>query len=38
VTGLSEHTVTLRVTDQVKLEFDRAALGRIVEGHGDRDA
>ena len=38
VTGLSEHTVTLRVTDQVKLEFDRAALGRIVEGQGDRDA
>jgi preprotein translocase subunit YajC len=38
VTGLGEHTVTLRVADQVKLEFDRAALGRIVEGQGDRDA
>ena len=38
VTGLSEHTVTLRVADQVKLEFDRAALGRIVEGQGERDA
>ena len=34
VTGLSEHTVTLRVADQVKLEFDRSAIGRIVEGHG----
>jgi preprotein translocase subunit YajC len=38
VTGLNEHTVVLRVADQVKLEFDRAAIGRIVEGHGDKDA
>ena len=38
VTGLSEHTVTLRVGDQVKLEFDRAAIGRIVEAPGERDA
>ncbi len=38
VIGLNEHTVTLRVADQVKLEFDRSALGRIVEAHGDRDA
>jgi preprotein translocase subunit YajC len=38
VTGLSEHTVTLRVGDQVKLEFDRGAIGRIVEAQGDRDA
>jgi preprotein translocase subunit YajC len=38
VTGLGEHTVTLRVADQVKLEFDRAAIGRIVEGQGERDA
>ena len=38
VTGLGVHTVTLRVADQVKLEFDRAALGRIVEGEGNRDA
>ena len=38
VIGLGEHTVTLRVADQVKLEFDRASLGRIVEGQGDRDA
>jgi preprotein translocase subunit YajC len=30
VMGLNEHTVTLRVADQVKLEFDRAAIGRIV--------
>jgi preprotein translocase subunit YajC len=39
VSGLSEHTVTLRVADQVRLEFDRSAIGRIVvEGQGDRDA
>jgi preprotein translocase subunit YajC len=38
VTGLGEHTVTLRVADQVKLEFDRSAVGRVVEVTGDRDA
>jgi len=39
VTGLSEHTVILRVADQVKMEFDRPAIGRIVvEGQGDKDA
>ena len=39
VTGLTEHTVTLRVADQVKLEFDRTAIGRILtEGASDRDA
>src|SRR5713101_5431841 len=31
VTGLGEHTVTVRVADQVKLEFDRSSIGRIVE-------
>lgn len=30
VVGLNEHTVVLKVTDQVKLEFDRSAIGRIV--------
>jgi preprotein translocase subunit YajC len=30
VVGLNEHTVMLKVADQVKLEFDRAAIGRIV--------
>ena len=38
VTGLGEHTVTLRVADQVKLEFDRSAIGRIVEVTADKDA
>jgi preprotein translocase subunit YajC len=39
ITSLSEQTVVLRVADQVKLEFDRAAIGRIVEKtQGERDA
>jgi preprotein translocase subunit YajC len=39
VTGLNEHTVILRVADQVKLEFDRSAIGRILtEGQADKDA
>jgi preprotein translocase subunit YajC len=38
VTGLDETTVTLRVTDQVKLTFDRAAVGRVVEAQGEKDA
>jgi len=39
VTGITEHTVILRVADQVKLEFDRSAIGRIVtEGQADKDA
>jgi len=38
VTGLNEHTVTLRVADQVRLEFDRTAVGRIVETQGEKDA
>jgi preprotein translocase subunit YajC len=39
VIGLGEHTVTLRVADQVKLEFDRSAVGRVVVATGgDKDA
>jgi preprotein translocase subunit YajC len=38
ITGLGEHTVTLRVADQVKLEFDRAAIGRVVEDQAEKDA
>lgn len=37
VSGLDEHTVTLRVADQVKLQFDRAAIGRIVPVGGDKE-
>jgi preprotein translocase subunit YajC len=40
VTGLAEQTVVLRVSDGVKLEFDRSAIGRIVEktAGSDKDA
>ena len=38
VVGLNEHTVVLKVADQVKLEFDRSAIGRAVEGQRDKDA
>lgn len=38
VTGLDEQKVVLRVADQVKLEFDRVAIGRIVEGQGEKNA
>ena len=38
ITGLTEHTVTLRVADQVKMEFDRTAVGRVVEVTSDKDA
>ena len=37
VVGLTETTMTLKVTDQVKLDFDRAALGRIVTVGGEKD-
>ena len=37
VTGLSEQTVILKV-DQVKLEFDRGSIGRIVEVQSQKDA
>jgi preprotein translocase subunit YajC len=38
VTSLNEHTVVLRVADQVKIEFDRSAIGRVVAGQGEKDA
>ncbi|MBM4442079.1 MAG: preprotein translocase subunit YajC [Candidatus Rokubacteria bacterium] len=38
VTSLDDLTVTLRVADQVRMTFDRAAVGRVVEGQGDKDA
>ncbi len=38
VVGLSEHTVTLKVADQVKLEFERSAIGRIVPVAGDKES
>ena len=38
VTTLSDQTVVLKVSDQVKLEFDRSAIGRIVEVPSQKDA
>lgn len=38
VVGLSEQTVTLRVADQVKLEFERSAVARIVPAGGAKES
>jgi preprotein translocase subunit YajC len=38
VVGLSEHTVTIRVADQVKLDFDRSAVGRVVPATAAKDS
>ena len=38
VVGLGEHTMTLKVADQVRLDFDRTALGRIVPAQGDKES
>ena len=38
VVKLSDHTVTLKVADQVRLEFDRSAIGRIVPASGEGSA
>jgi len=35
VVKLSEHSVTVKVADQVRLEFDRTAIGRIVPSSGE---
>ena len=38
VVGLSDHTVTLKVAEQVKMEFERSAVGRIVPAGGDKES
>ena len=38
VVGLTDHTVTLKVADSVRLDFDRSALGRIVSTTSDKDS
>lgn len=38
VVGLSENTVTLKVAEQVKLEFERSAIGRIVPAAGEKES
>ena len=37
VVGLSEHIVTLKVADQVKVEVDRSAISRVVV-QGDKES
>lgn len=37
VVGLNEQIVTLKVADQVRLDFDRSALGRVVTRPGDKE-
>ena len=38
VVGLTDTTVTLKVADSVKVDFDRTAVGRIMAPSGDRDS
>ena len=38
VVGLSEHTVTVKVAEQVKMEFERSAIGRIVPAAGEKES
>ncbi len=38
VVSLGETTMTLKVADQVRVDFDRSALGRIVPAQGDKDS
>ncbi len=37
IVGLNEQTVVLKVSDQVKLEFDRSAIGRVVTPRGEKE-
>lgn len=38
VASLDDQTVTVRVTEQVRLVFDRSAIGRIVPPSGSKDS
>jgi len=38
VVGLSEQTMTLKVADSVRLDFDRSALGRIVPAASEKES
>ncbi|HXJ82163.1 MAG TPA: preprotein translocase subunit YajC [Candidatus Methylomirabilis sp.] len=38
VVGFTDQTVTLKVADSVKLDFDRTALGRVVTAPGDKES
>ena len=38
IVGLNEQTVVLRIADQVRVEVDRAALGRVVATQTDKES
>lgn len=38
IVGLNEHSVILKIADQVKVEVDRAAVGRVVVAESEKDA
>jgi len=38
IVGLNEHSVILRIADQVKVEVDRAAIGRVLSAESAKDA
>jgi len=38
VVGLNEQVMTLRVADQVRIDFDRSSLGRIVTAPGQKES
>ncbi|MFQ5520290.1 MAG: preprotein translocase subunit YajC [Candidatus Methylomirabilia bacterium] len=38
ITGLNEKTVLLRIADQVRVEVDRHAIGRVIGAESDRDS
>jgi len=38
IVGLNEHTVILKIADQVRVEVDRAAISRVVAAESTRDA
>ncbi len=38
IVGLNEQTVTLKIADQVRVEVDRAALGRVVTVQTDKES
>jgi hypothetical protein len=36
--GINEHSVMLKVADQVRVEVDRAAVSRVLVSESDKDA
>jgi preprotein translocase subunit YajC len=38
IVGLNEHTVVLKIADQVRVEVDRGAIGRVVTATSDKES